>query len=265
MTAVAPVRPPAPWVGGKRALAGRLTALIADTPHEVYAEPFVGMGGVFLRRRSRPRAEYINDYSGDVANLFRILQRHYPQFIETLRFQISGRREFERLSRADPSTLTDLERAGRFLYLQRLAFGGKVEGRNLGVSHGRPPGFDLTRLAPQLEELHERLAGVLIENLPFEVFIARYDRPGVLFYCDPPYWGTEDYYGRALFQRSDFETLAAVLRALTGRFILSINDVPEIRELFAWASIEPVTLKYGLAAEGPTAARELIITGGGGA
>jgi DNA adenine methylase len=88
---ILPVRPVAGYIGGKRRLAERLVARIAAVPHEIYAEAFVGMGGVFFRRRSRPRSEVINDRNGDVANLFRILQRHYPQFMETLRFQITSR------------------------------------------------------------------------------------------------------------------------------------------------------------------------------
>jgi DNA adenine methylase len=47
------------------------------------------MGGIFLRRKMRPRAEMINDFGRDVSNLFRILQRHYPQFLEVLRFQLT--------------------------------------------------------------------------------------------------------------------------------------------------------------------------------
>lgn len=77
------------------------------------------MGGIFLRRQTRPRAEVINDRGRDIANLFRILQRHYPQFLDCLRFQLTTRAEFERLVAVDPDTLTDLERAARFLYLQR--------------------------------------------------------------------------------------------------------------------------------------------------
>lgn len=38
----------------------------------------------------------------------------------------------------------------------------------------------------------------LDERLTFDVFIARYDRAGTLFYCDPPI-GAEDYYGRDIF------------------------------------------------------------------
>ena len=84
--------------------------------------------------------------------------------METLKFQITSRAEFERLAAAD--TLTDLERAARFLYLQRLGFGGKVAGRSFGVDSSGPSRFDVTRLGPVLEEIHSRLAGVVIECLP---------------------------------------------------------------------------------------------------
>lgn len=49
-----PVRPVAPWLGGKRNLAKRITSILDATPHTTYREPFVGMGGIFLRRTSRP-------------------------------------------------------------------------------------------------------------------------------------------------------------------------------------------------------------------
>lgn len=257
---VQPVKPVAAYVGGKRGLAAQLTAMIALVPHDLYVEPFVGMGGVFLRRTMRPRTEVINDISGDVATLFRILQRHYPQFLDTLKWQLSGRAEFERLHTADPATLTDLERAARFLYLQRLAFGGKVMGRNFGVSTTGGARFNLTKLVPMLEDVHERLAGVVIERLPFADLIRRYDRAGALFYLDPPYWGCEDDYGKSVFSGTDFEALSALLEGLQGRFILSINDTPEIRKLFSWALMEEVRLNYRLSGKA-TPARELIISG----
>jgi DNA adenine methylase len=81
--------------------------------------------------------------------------------------------------------------------------------------------------------VHERLAGVWIECLPWQEFIPRWDRDGTLFYVDPPYFGTEDYYGWGMFERADFERLVATLKALRGQFVLSLNVVPEIREMFA--------------------------------
>ncbi len=257
--------PAAPWVGGKRNLWRRIVPLIEATPHQVYAEPFVGMGGVFLRRRTRPPGEVINDLNADVATLFRVLQRHYVAFLEMLRFQLTTRVEFERLTATDPATLTDLERAARFLYLQRTAFGGKVVGRNFAMgmdpASRRGARFDVTRLSPMLEDLHTRLAGVLVERLPFEAFIRRYDAAGVLFYVDPPYFGAEHYYGADLFTEADFERLAAALGAIEGRFILSINDAAPIRQIFGRFALEEVETTYHLQASGAASARELIIIG----
>jgi DNA adenine methylase len=244
LSPVKPINPVAPWLGGKRNLAKRITSILDRIPHTTYAEPFVGMGGIFLRRTMRPRAEVINDFGRDVSNLFRILQRHYPQFLEVLRFQLTTRTEFIRLVDTDPTTLTDLERAARFLYLQRTAFGGKVSGRNFGVSKDRPGRFNLTTLEPMLEDLHSRLSGVVIECLDYAEFITRYDSPDTLFYLDPPYWGCEKDYGKNMFGRDEFARMAGLLRGIKGRFIMSINDVPDIREVFTGFDIEEVSTSY---------------------
>lgn len=255
-----PVSPPAAYIGGKRRLARRLTRAIDMIPHQSYGEVFMGMGGVFLRRGRRPRAEYVNDWSEDVATFFRILQRHYVAFLDMLRYQLTTRSNFERLMRVDPSTQTDLERAARFLYLQRLAFGGKVSGRSFGVDAANSGGFDVTKLQPMLEQLHERLAGVTIERLPWSDFIRRYDRPDMLFYLDPPYHGSEGDYGAGMFDRSEFASMAEQLRRIEGQFLLSINDVPEIRETFSGFAMATVDLQYSVGNRMPINARELIIT-----
>lgn len=255
-----PAHPLAPYIGGKRHLADSLVARIERLPHRIYAEPFVGMGGVFLRRSGAP-VEVMNDLNRDVATLFRVLQRHYVAFLEMFRFQLTTRADYDRLAATDVATLTDLERAARFLYLQRTAYGGKVAGRNFGYSLTGSARFDVTKIAPLLEAAHERLAGVLIECLPYDDFIARYDRPETLFYIDPPYWGCEGDYGAGLFIREDFARLALLLGAIKGRFILSINDVPEIRALFGRFFIEEAQTVYTIARDGNAAVSELIITG----
>jgi len=257
---VQPVRPPAGYIGGKRNLSRRLVAMIDALDHTLYAEPFVGMGGVFFRRTRRPKAEVINDVSKDVTTLFRILQRHHQPFLDMLKWRFASRTEFERLLAVDPETCTDLERAARFLYLQRNAFGGKVVGRNFGISYGSASKFRLSQLEPMLQEVHERLEGVVIERLPYAGFLQRYDRPDALFYLDPPYWGCTDDYGVGVFSEADFQRLSDLLEGLRGQFVLSINDVPEIRAIFARFRIEPVELSYRLSGK-PTLAKELIITG----
>jgi DNA adenine methylase len=92
-------------------------------------------------------------------------------------------------------------------------------------------------------------------------YFCRYDRAETLFYLDPPYWGTEDYYGKDMFGRADFERLAAVLRDVQGRFILSINDRPEVRQVFDGFAITEISTTYSVRGGGhSSAAAELIIT-----
>lgn len=263
LTAVEPLSPLAPYRGGKRNLARHIIQRIDAIPHDCYAEVFVGMAGVFLRRHQAPKSEVINDYSRDVATFFRILQRHYVAFMDMMRFQLTTRVEFERLVATDPETLTDLERAARFLYLQNTAFGGRVSGRNFGVAPDRPARFDITKLATMLEDVHSRLTRVVVECLPYDQFITRYDRPGTLFYLDPPYWGSEGDYGKEMFARADFLRLVILLHQIEGRFIMSINDRQEVRRLFAGFDIEPVETSYTIARKGSKRVGELIITGGG--
>jgi DNA adenine methylase len=195
-----------------------------------------------------------------VATFFRVLQRHYQPFLDMLKWQLASRADFQRLMSTDPDTLTDLERAARFLQLQRLSFGGKVAGRSFGVDARGPARFNVAKLEPLLEAAHERLNGVWIECLPYATFIKRYDRGGTLYFVDPPYWGTEDYYGKELFNRADFETLASSLKSIEGAFIMTVNDVPELREMFAWAAMTTADITYSAGLKNGVQARELIIT-----
>lgn len=261
-TPVSPVRPAAGYIGGKRNLARTIVPIIDATDHAFYAEPFVGMGGIFLRRRRRPSAEAINDASGDVATLFRVLQEHYPYLIDMLRWRVASRAEFDRLLALDPTRLTDLQRAARFLYLQKLGFGGKVNGRHFGVSPGQSARFDVSKLEPLLADIHERLCGVWIEQLDFAPFIGRYDRADALFYLDPPYWGSEDDYGAELFGRGDFDRLAVALRAVRGKFLMSINDCPAVRQCFEGFGMRAVETTYFVSGmkNGGTRAGELLIS-----
>lgn len=257
---VKPCNPVAPYIGGKVKLAPEIIKILEQTPHVTYAECFVGMGGVFLRRNYKTKAEVINDFSRDVSNLFRILQRHYPQFMDVLKWQITSRAEFERLVQTDPDTLTDLERAARFLYLQRTCFGGKVAGRNFGVSAQSAARFDITKLTAILEDVHDRLSSVTIECLDYKVFIDKYDHAECLFYLDPPYFNCEDDYGKNMFEQSEFETMAARLKGIKGKFIMSINDTPEIREIFKDFHFSEVGLKYSVGGgANQVSAKELII------
>lgn len=259
---VAPLPGLAPWVGGKRSLAGReIAPRIEAIPHHCYAEPFVGMGGVLMRKGTRSPSEVINDRNGEVVNLFRIVKHHTSAFLEEITFGLVARTELARLWRLDPSALTDVQRAARFYLIQRMNYGGLPRSQSFPSSPRRGRGISAEAMRRYFRRAAERLSTVTIEHLDWASFITKFDAADTLFYCDPPYYGVEHYYGRNLFARADFQRLAATLQAIKGRFILSINDHPEIRRLFRWARIERAAVTYRI--KEVKAVHELIITSPG--
>lgn len=261
MRKTSPTKPIAPYIGGKSRLAKTVIKHIEDIPHITYAEPFVGMGGIFLRRSQVPKSEVINDYNKDVSNLFKILQNHYVAFLDYIKYQLTSRAEFNRLIDTNPELLTDIQRAARFLYLQKTAFGGKVSGKNFGVDRMRSGRFNLSKLEPMLEDVYERLQGVTIECLDYKAFITRYDTPHTLFYLDPPYYLCESDYGRELFNRDEFPKMGALLKGIKGAFILSLNDHPDVRKIFKAFHMLEVETTYTIAGNGASKkVGELIIS-----
>ncbi len=266
LEAVEPATPLAPWFGGKKYLAARIIERIEAVPHACYAEPFLGMGGVFLRRRKRPKSEIVNDINGDIVNLFRMVREHPQELARQFDWASSSRAEFHRLCAVDPETLTDIQRAARFAYLQTNAFGGKpatdaTPGQTGMVTPHHRARFRSARMRRLIEAAHRRLQGVHVDCLDWTVFVRRYDREFVLFYIDPPYRGHEQDYGKGLFSREDFGRMAAMLRGLKGRFILSLNDTPETREMFRGFEIEAVETRYSANAKATRRAGELLISG----
>lgn len=257
---VNPLTPPAPYLGGKTNLSDRIVNRIQAIPHTTYAEPFLGMGGIFFRRTHLPKAEVVNDINKELVTFFRVIQRHFDAFVQAFEFQHASRAEFDRLKSVDPTTLTDIERAARFYYLQCMAFGGKPANPTFGLSNERPARIRPGQVREKLAEFSARLDSVTIENLQWQEFVRRYDSPKTLFYLDPPYHGGETDYGKGVFAREDFVRMAENLAANKGRFILSINDHPDIRSTFSQFRIEPVETAYSIARDGETGAFELLVS-----
>ena len=256
---VKPINPIAPYLGGKRLLAKTIVPIIEKIPHSIYAEPFMGMGGVIFRRTQKPKCEAINDINSEIINMFRMVEKFPNYLADMLKFKICSRAEFKAMLATPPSLLTELERAVRYLYIQKNAFGGKTYSQVFGVALERTR-FDSERIIPQIHMLHKRLAGVYIECLPYQDFINRYDRVDTLFYLDPPYWGSESFYGKDFFSRADFAELAKLLKSIKGRFILSINDVPEIRRIFKSFYIKEVQTTYTSGTQSGKKAAELLVS-----
>ncbi|MGV3278358.1 DNA adenine methylase [Rickettsiales bacterium LUAb2] len=264
------IDPVAPWVGGKRILSKVIGAYIRKTEHTTYAEPFVGMGGVFFRKRCIAPIEVINDYNGEIINLFRVLTRHKEAFINSIKYMFASREEFERFNNINSAYLTDIEKAVRFFYLQRLGFGGVVNSKSFPIHKATPSKdcnklyakasrFNLERLIPKLDKVAERLYRVILENMDFEQFIKKYDSDFILYYLDPPYFNCENYYGKDMFKREDFIRLRDTLANIKGKFIMSINDTPEIRKLFEQFIIKEVNTNYSICGGKQKQVGELLI------
>lgn len=237
------MRGPIPYIGGKARLAERLVALIP--PHDVYVEPFCGGAQVFFHKPPS-RTEVLNDLDGELVNFLRVCQQHHPELVRWLRFAVHSRELHQRHLRQDPALLTDIQRAARFLYLQRTSWAGKVTGQTYHHSlsgGGRVVASNLKRV---LLATSRRLARVQIENWPYERVLSTYDRPTTFFYLDPPY--VEMPYYRFNFKTAaDFELLATRLEGLRGKFLLSLNDHPTARAVFRPFHSMRVSVPYGTA------------------
>ena len=140
-----------------------------------------------------------------------------------------------------PETLTDIQRAARFFYLQQHAFGGKVSGQTFGTAT-TAPSINLLRIEENLSAAWQRLSGVYIENLPWLECAERYDRPHTFHYMDPPYWQLAGY--GIEFGFENYERMAEFMRRCQGRVMVSINDHPEIRRVFDGLHFERLDVRY---------------------
>jgi DNA adenine methylase len=245
---------PLAYIGGKQRIAKQIIEIFP--PHVTYVEPFAGGAQVFFHKEPS-RVEVLNDLDGEIVNFFRICQQHHRELLRQLRFSLVSRKWFELVKLQNPKSLTDIQRAARLFYLQKNSFAGLVRYPAYHYHVVRSPSFSVGRLPKLFENVHKRLERVQIECLPYEDILRRYDRPGTLFYLDPPYWGRKLY--RVNFTESDFVELEENLRAVKGKFVLSLNDPPEARKLFRRYVIREIELSYTAQMKAGKRFRELLI------
>ncbi len=251
------VQPFFPWIGGKRRLAERILPLFPE--HTCYVEPFCGAAALFFLREEPAKVEVLNDINLDLVTLYRVLQHHLEEFVRQFKWALISRQMFEWLDATPPATLTDIQRAARFFYLQKLSFGGKVNGRTFGYATTAMPRLNLLRIEEELSQIHLRISRCTIEHLPWAVCIEKYDRPHTFFYLDPPYWQVEGY--GVPFGLEEYECLAGAMKGIQGKAILSINDHPDMRRVFDGFPTEAVGINYSVnnRSGAGSSARELII------
>lgn len=231
------------YMGGKSLLVKKITPKIPD--HKCYVEVFAGAAWLlFKKEEASSDVEIINDINQDLVTLYRVVKHHLEEFIRYFKWILVSRDEFYRFRKEAPETLTDIQRAVRFYYLLKLGYAARIKDPSFSIATTSKPRLNLLRIEEELSAVHLRLTRVYIENRPYGEVISRFNKPDTFFYIDPPYYGCEDYYGEGIFDRTDFVKLRDILAGVSGKFILSINDVPLIRELFKDCCIEPVETTY---------------------
>lgn len=219
------------WLGGKSQLARTIIELMPE--HKFYCEVFAGAAWV-LFKKTPSFGETVNDINGDLINLYRVFKYHPDALLKEFETQLISRDEFQRAKSEVATSLTDVQRAARFYYMLRTCFGARIHNPNFTSHTLRPANLKLgEELGELLQKIHHRLQRVTIENLPYDQLILQKDHEDMLFYLDPPYYQCENYYGKDIFSRDDFIKLRDILKNIKGKFILSLNDVPQVREIFA--------------------------------
>jgi DNA adenine methylase len=246
---------PLSYVGGKNRFISTILPMIPE--HMTYVEPFSGGAQVFFQKEPA-KVEVLNDLDGELVNFYRVCQSHYEELLRYMRFLVVSRDWYKRLQNTPPESLTDIQRAGRYFYLQKNTFGGRVANQSYAIHVVNGPSFSTRRLADLIERTHARLGKVQIEQMSYERVVQKYDRAQTFFYIDPPYYGVNGLY-RFDFSHEQFEQLAQQLKTIKGKFLMSINDHPEIRRMFADFHIGTVTVAYSLQKHAGRKYQELLI------
>jgi len=174
------MKSPLAYIGGKSKLSKQISSLISE--HRVYCEVFSGGAWVFFAKRPS-KVEVINDLDSDLVSFYRVVQNHLEEFLKQFKWLLTSREWFDDWkNQLEGRGLTDIQKAARYYYVQRLAFGGRVRNRSYGIQiDGRTPRINILRLEEEMSGIHLRLANVRIENLSWKDLILRYDTPETFF------------------------------------------------------------------------------------
>jgi len=223
------------YMGGK----SRLARVVADRlpASRCYAEVFGGAGWVLFAREPS-YVEVLNDVNGRLVNLYRVVRDAPAELAEALELLPRSRALYEEF-RESAKAADPIASAAAYYYLVKNAFSGQL---GCGFSSSKKYPGKYSMLA-DFNLWARRLNKVTVENLDYADCLRRYDSAETVFYVDPPYVGTERYYGGD-FAPADHERLRDVLRGLKGRWLVSYNDCAEARALYEGYNVEEVRPRY---------------------
>lgn len=221
------LKAPFGWVGGKSKLAFDIIDLIPED-HKTYIEVFGG-GLSVLYGKKESKLEVVNDINSELINLHRSIRTNPSTLSFYLNQLLISREIFEDIKHKRMKPRNNIEKAAFYLYQLNQSFGSKGDNFAMSAKSGRKP----KDIFKSYMKWSKRLRYVTIENKSFQELIPLYDKDDAFFYVDPPYVSTESYYkNTGGFGRKEHEELAALLKGVKGRFLLSYNDCDLVRELY---------------------------------
>ena len=242
------LKPPISRLGGKSKLREKIIQMLPE--HTCYCEPFFGAGWVYFGKEPS-KVEVINDMDSNLVNLFRVLKYHPTEIKRLLKYEVNARDTFEYYKGTEMET--DIQKAIQFFYRINNSFASK--GQCYGYAPSRPP---RQKLSMDFQDIWQRLKNTYIENLDFQEVIFKYDRDYTIFFCDPPYLNVTGY--EVKFEKDDHIRLHSTLAAIEGKFLLTINNHPFIRELYHNYNIVETDTIYSTNVTKNKKVKELIIT-----
>ena len=240
------VAPVLKWVGGKRQLLGTLTPLL---PQRIttYCEPFVGGGALLFDLQ--PNTAYVNDINGDLIRVYNVIKSDVESLITTLQEYKNESDFFYAVRGWDRdkekySSLSDVQKAARILYLNKTCYNGLFRVNNAGEFNSPFGNYRNPNIvnAPTLRAVSSYLntAMVHLSSLDYAEVLKTLPK-GTFVYLDPPYDPVSDTssftgYSKGGFNRDDQIRLRECCDDLNARglkFMLSNSATDFIKEQYS--------------------------------
>ncbi|HVA93042.1 MAG TPA: Dam family site-specific DNA-(adenine-N6)-methyltransferase, partial [Chloroflexota bacterium] len=221
------------WAGGKRQLLSQLAPSIPPT-YDAYIEPFLGGGALYLALE--PPWAILGDLNQDLIVCYQVIRDHLDALLTDLDRHVYDREYYYQVRAEDPSTLSSIARASRFLYLNKCGYNGlyRVNARGqFNVPFGRYATPPRLYHAKSIRAISALLRAADVRVAPYQETMDR-AHAGDFVYLDPPYHplsGTSSFtaYTAGAFGVRDQEELAAWYRLLDRRgcrLMLSNSSAP---------------------------------------